>query len=666
MEVVNKAHHLPPSADLLVCTSAGRSAAERFRELTGRPLVPLDEVEDVDRFLRKYRPGTALLSLGPTSVAWTRSLVLTAHSTGTNIGWVFGWGSEDDAVAHAEKVATARFRRSSSGLLWSSSPLGTVRDARTGGMRIISGPRPDVVELATEPRMFTALISHGIGIDMRLGVEMLCSRESFGSEVPSGLRVHPCMQGGPCMRAEHGPYGLMNPGRYDVRAVAAEVLVLASCRSLRLTDNTPSLSLASAAARGPNAPVLFGTIGDIQGLPAVQLLAFLRLCQGVSAGEMLRLENVASLAATGAAPWVLLGDPLAVPGGRLSEQRGSPDTSPVSDRLLVIEEQNRGVPVIFGSAIDEKAKTWADVVPGCGTRIVVAQGLGIDRIEVCDPVTDAPSRLRETMLGASRALATSRAFIATAASLLTGVPRVEATELLGAFDRWLERLRGIRADAPNSVARGGWEDERRRWYDAESAEWSRLQDRIAHTASTFCSQLGPLHTAFHVDSRRVMGRDARAETVACPYCGAPAEWRPFELPTLPQERKSLHCWSCELVFDGSTVVDLVVLRGPPAVPAGSARVYTLDFGTHEPQASAAEFAIERVPWGTGVHQTPYDADAVRTTGAHRSAYLLRFDDGPPGLYFLVASVVMDGELMVVRRPLQLLSGRPASRVVSRS
>ncbi|MBC3843063.1 hypothetical protein GXW82_31395 [Streptacidiphilus sp. 4-A2] len=215
--------------DVVICTPEGRAAAQRFHELTGRELVALPDLAAVRHRIRSQWPSTALLSVGGVGMRAVASLVLEAQRSGTGLGWIFGWQGEETAVAHAEKTARYRFARPGSALLWSAVPLGTVRDAETADLRVLGGPQRGLADLVFQPRSFTALSSHGLGIDMWLGDGLLCSIAGSAPELPSAAPVHPCMHGGPCLRASRGPDGLQEPARWAAADLASEVLLLDSC-----------------------------------------------------------------------------------------------------------------------------------------------------------------------------------------------------------------------------------------------------------------------------------------------------------------------------------------------------------------------------------------------------------------------------------------------------
>ncbi|KRV46485.1 hypothetical protein AQ490_11340 [Wenjunlia vitaminophila] len=656
----------PPAAeggrDVVLCVPQGAAAAEAFVDLTGRPLVRAADLDEAGRLLAGPGVRTALLSVGAAPMAFTASAAYRAHHAGRGLGWVFGWDGPEAALAHARKIAGFRFRGAREALVWSSQALPGVREAAAGGLRLLSGPIPELATSLAEPRLFTALSSHGLGIDLWLGSGLLCSALDAGSPRLRGQAVHPCLQGGPCLRGERDPGGPGEPDRLAVTGVASAMLVLDSCRGLRLAPRTRSACLASAAALGPHAGVVLAPVSDVEGVPGAHLAAGAALLGGAPAHRALALENRVNLAAMGTAPWLLLGDPLAVLTRPRCPGRGPARGRSVDGTTVLFPATPEGTVTIVSGEPERPSqpRVWVGPIPGTGRVAVVTQGLRRPVVRAVDRAGEPACTLHRELLSCAAAVATSARFAATAAELLGGADGQRARQVADALDEWLRRAPRLRAGPPGTVPHGGWDRQRDRWYRAERRAWQGLHDDLADVMSRFTTALGPLQTAFHLDARVVPGTPGEPAE-RCPYCRSPAQWREFRLDALSRSRRALLCWACDLVYDGPADRPAAVLCGPAAVRGGEAVPFVLRAGgparagAVRPHAAAVRFAVERVPWRMGVRVSPGGGSPESVGGAGvTSRHLVTVDQAPPGLYFLVGSLVVGGEAVTIRRPLHLV------------
>ncbi|WP_404955609.1 hypothetical protein [Streptomyces sp. 147326] len=650
-------------SDIVLCTPEGVAAAERFHEMTGRPLVRAADLADAGRLLADPAVATALLSVGPAPLGFVASSVHRAHGRGLGLGWLMGWRGEQTAVAHAAKTAAYRYRDARAGLVWSSAVLGSVREASADGLRLLSGPAPDLPGHLKRPHAFVALSSHGKGIDMWLGERLLCSAPAAGSPSLRGHAVYPCLQGGPCLRAGGIAGTSQEPERIDVASVRADVLLLDSCRSLRLGLGAPGACLATAAVLGSSAGAVLATVGDAEGTAAAHLDAWRLLLGGAPLHRAAAAENAANLATAGSTPWVLLGDPLT----RLPHTCDPLALSGNQAEIALVDVPDDAVAVVVGEpAGTSNPGVWVQPLRGAGRAAVAVRGLSAARIVPVPRSEDAPSLLREELLAAAPALATSRKLVAVAAELLRGPDARRTREVADALGEQLSRNARLLAGRPAAVVDGGREHERLTWYSAELSRWQRLHEDLADVLAAFTSALGPMQTALHLDAD-VTPNEPGEPTELCPYCGSPATWRRFRLDALSRARDALVCWSCDLVYDGPPVhaaggpgsapPQVPALLGPLAVPAGRSAEYRLRTAAPAPSGvRAVRIAVEAVPWPMAVSVRPLRGEAADPGRGAESEprFAVTMPDGPPGLYFLVASVAVRGEAVTVKRPLQIL------------
>ncbi|WP_042802565.1 hypothetical protein [Streptomyces sp. C] len=650
-----------PAADgnVVLCTPEGAAAAERFHDLTGRPLLRAADLDEAGRLLADPGLTTALLSVGPAPLGFVASSVYRAHRRELGLGWIMGWRGVETAVAHAAKTASYRYHGDPAGLVWSSAVLGSVREATVDGLRLRSGPAPDLPRQLQEANALVALSSHGRGIDMWLGERMLCSAPAAASADLRGQAVYPCMQGGPCIRAREVAGRLQEPERVDVASVRADVLVLDSCRSLRIGLDAPGACLATAAVLGPHAGSVLAAVGDAEGTVAAHLDAWRLLRGGAPVHRAVAAENAANLAAAGSAPWVLLGDPLT----RIPRSGGAAPHDGHVPEIGFVDVPGEAVAVVAdepeGSA---PSPVWVQPLPGTGRAVVAVRGGPAGRVVAVPRSQDLPWLLREELLAAAPALATSRKLAAVAADLLPGPAAERAQAVAQALDDRLARNARLLAGRPAAVVDGGRAHDRLQWHASELSRWQQLHEDLGEVLAAFTRALGPMQTALHLNARETPAAPGEP-TEWCPYCGSPANRRRFRLDTLSRARHAVVCWSCDLVYDGPpasrgpgppSTVRVPALLGPLAVPAGQQAEYRLVGIPPAPSGvRAVRIAVESVPWPMPVEAGPVRHGSEEATEPEpRFAVLV--PDGPPGLYSLVTSVVVRGETVTVKRPLHIL------------
>lgn len=629
--------------DVVLATAAGLSAAQRFCHLTGRELLVRRDAAEVVAVLDDRDVGSALLSLGEVPLSTVAQVAATAQRSRVAVGWLFGWMGTDVAVQHAEKIAAPTFSGGDA-LIWSAVPIGTVKDVTHDRTRLIRGPHRDLGELSRAPHAFLGLTGHGLGIDMWLGPDLLCTvADPAFVPLPLDQAAHPCMHGGPCFRgASDAPHG---PRRAAASSLRADVVVLDSCRSMLLSGSRAVPSLAASVSTGDHGAVVIATIGEAWGSPAAQVLAWQDWRRGASAGDLLRLHNDANMESMGTAPFILIGDPITSAGAAVAPTEATDDTT--NAVIDVIEVERTQVPVLDGAPRPgARPQVWATRVPGSDRAIAVVEDLDVESFRAEDASRDPVSRLRDHLLDSTPAVATARSFVSHVLETLDGDAREHARHLLEDLETRLLSTSRLRAGFPSSVVDGGEHGARLRWFRHERDAWRGLQSRLADVCHDHAVGTGNLDAAL---GDVVWSGSLRAGPTgsSCPCCGGPREHREHPLPEIGRSRLRLVCWGCDARSDGPAETHPLEIEGPSELRPGTDATYVVTGGPAG-DLDAVRFGIVRVPWGLDVTaREPADDDAGRR-------WTLSVSSGAPGSYSMVVVAVASGEVLLAKRPVVVL------------
>ncbi|WBO64748.1 hypothetical protein [Streptomyces camelliae] len=229
--------------------------------------------------------------------------------------------------------------------------------------------------------------------------------------------------------------------------------------------------------------------------------------------------------------------------------------------------------------------------------------------------------------------------------------RVVAEQLVADLDVRLHGIARLRSGFPAAVAYGGERESRRAWLHRERAAWRAVQEQLADVCLEFAIRTGGLDEAFG-DTEWPAPPTAGTPGGTCPYCACPVERRTHRLPALSRDRDRLVCWGCDVLYEGPSGHDPLVVDGPFDVRAGGTASYRIAPDS-APRLDAVRFGIVRVPWGLDVAASP-SPPPHRTGGEGPGRdWDLRVGDGPPGLYALVMTAVAAGEVFLAKRPIDV-------------
>lgn len=636
--------------DIVLGVADGTPAAETFAARTGRELVVAEDIDHAGRAFDR-RPRSCVVSAGRTLASDAmRAMATRAAATSVQLGYLLGWAGEDVAVQHAEKVSTRRDRGHAGTLVWSDF----------GGLPAFSGGDPATTVLARDGDVRAALTrghrlvcveTHGNGVDAPLGSSgFLCTRRARPS-MSADRGSLPCLHGGPCIRSADG--GHEAERQLSPAEIRADVLVWATCWGTLGADSAfdPAASVVRYVVTDSPVSAILTTTTSVT-VSAARLLLIAYLLQtgrtlGAVAGRLNRLEDGGSLA-----PWAVIGDPLSrafrpgreavtaldrrevIPPGlfrvRMPENHARDSTS------VTAEGAGGEPPVVLTRWAAER-----DLI-GLNPRREPGD-LRFRTVDLFD--TDDGRRLRSLWQPRD-----DLRFVLAFLRWTRHNPYAAAVPDPGPLENAVERAfsRQVRLSGAPLDTLVGDISRLPRLRAAEERAWQRLMTDVARFLREYVTSAGGVLS--HTYQR--YGQVTAVETgEPCPYCGGPVVVDRCDLPVATSSRDHLRCSSCTNIGDmpadwGEVRIDT---PGPVSARTDHVRLWLRPSVPRATHTALASVTVQRVPFPVvdQVHITTLRRNDDDTLTA-RVPLDVR-PDAPAGIYYLVASAVIDGTVVMGRR-----------------
>jgi hypothetical protein len=642
--------------DLVVGLHEGRGVAASLAGRLGRDLLLVDDLSAVVEVLAG-RARSALLCGGPTlTTADLIDMTATAARSEVQLGVVHGWAGDGVAEAHAEALAAPRVPLPESVLVWSAF----------AGLPAFRGGSPPTTVLATDAtnvpdelvagHRLVCMETHGNGVDAPLGAHrQLCARRATSDAVAElGRASLPCLHGGPCIRT---PDGVADPDRQLSPAdLRADVLVWSTCWGLLAADSIfdPNTAIARHLAAGARVGTTLTTLTSVPASPARLLSIAALFVEGRTAGEVATELNRAEDAGR-TTPWVVLGDPLRAVFPRVGSSLVD------ADRLSLR-------PGVFRLRLTGRTSTPAVVVAnGAGTAPEVfltgwpelGDAVGINRDRARATATEVTVRAvapDDEHLAALRALWRPRpdlAFVAgfmrwaRTSSYLDDSP--DSVALERDVELTLARQEQLTAHPHPYVLLSGGPSKLTRLLERERGSWRGLLERVARYFHDFATTSAGAFTHIYAPY-------GSSTTVPwphrCPYCGGRTSGDEYRLPTVGTTRTAVHCVVCANIADLGPEQATTVLAGPETVAGRHSARYSVEVRLTRPRESPVALgwlSVQHVPFRIAADTEQVELVPVDEYTLAASASLQIGPDTPPGRYFLLALVVVDGGVTLGRR-----------------
>jgi hypothetical protein len=650
--------------DLIIASGDGVIAAEAFGHATGRPVLRVrNAAEIVNVIAAPSAPRTITIAGGSTLTTSDVERTMRASAAqDVPVGFLPGWFGAEAASRWVEKIVSHQWSRPASSLLWSAFGRLAPLQGRTSTVTVLPTDALDLSERLRERYTILAIATHGNGVDAPLGRAVLCSLAA-DSTVTHGPFL-PCGSGGPCLRDRPDSRGELD--RIDPAGISSDILIWATCWGVLCADAIfdPSRSLAARFIESPECAALLTSYRDIRPDDAHLVLASALAHAGTPLGAIVLALNATSDCRT-EVPWILLGDPAAAldatgPRSAPTIAAGAPpapaNIGPGYFRLELADN----TAMVFAGPVDGEAlgpsNLWLRPVPGSGSAaglLLSEQPRTITFEGYRHHLDVTAGRVLAAIWGSSDDLRFARSFIE-----LAGASSDDGAGMKEMLDKRLQSNAAALSLRDREAALSGPHAPLQALAEREVTNWSALNRRIHDSLHTFLTGIaGVLH---HTYWRFPPRRESIESGARCPTCQAPTHRDRLVFVEPPGERAMQRCARCGVVADTPVWIESVAVSGPDEIVVGrrTTFVVSLHLNASVPWLLArVALGLQPVPWRVDV-DSPAVEVIVDPDGGHdmEVAATIRVDGCPPtGRYFLVAAMVINGALVLGRRPVQVTS-----------
>ena len=644
-----------PRSPILVSLPGGGSAVKAYCDHSHGPVVAqeFESVQAICEHLRRSR-DPVLLSLGDgITTEDLASLTRAAHQNQVPTGFIDGWRGQEAAIRHAASLALWRSRRPSGCDVWIQPPhleemQGTFGDVRIGGNGL---PPPDPDHRGAR---VLGLLKHGNGIDGRCGDEVLCGLLDAADDLPL-VNYFPCGSGGECIRLPtlrlEGTAGRLRASS----SLPGDVIIMAMCYGMLASDAVfdPRGGMVRGLIDASDVRQVLTTFHTLQPDVSALIGACLLADRGMPLGNLLRLLNNAAevIRPYDSPPWLLLGDPTV----RL------PWDGPLFDPPESIDESLAGIMSVAGDEADRvvltdtdepgEARIWAAAIPGnplvtwCRDPVPAATKVSL---RVVRPSQDASQLTLRRIWSSGDRLEFTHEFLQLAAAneYYPGFEYPPSTQAATAAT--ISRIRSMAACVTSGLA--GPAKDIDALAGAESQAWALLSTELLNLLVGFFQEGGS--TIDHI-YREAGAHSVEGIVTPCPYCRSEASVETVSMRPQLSPRQNTICIRCTVISDADTHLGTGYLAGPDEVRAGEEAHYVFGFtgqdkpGVHHGRASVL---MQSIP---GVTEKVTAITFTATVGSDIAADLTWRVPAEltPGRYFLLAPMIIDGGITVLRRPI---------------
>lgn len=609
-----------------------------------------------EHFSRSRDP--VLLSLGGgITTENLASLTRAAHQNQVPAGFIDGWRGPEAATRHAASLALWQSRRPSGCDVWIQPPdlqemYGTFGDVRINGNGL---PPPDPDHRGAR---VLGLLKHGNGIDGRCGDEVLCGLLDATDDLPL-VNYFPCGSGGPCIRLPTlrltGSVGRLRASS----SLPGDVVIMAMCSNLLASDSVfdPRGGMVRGLIDASDVRQVLTTFHTLQ--PHVEALigACLLADRGMPLGRLVEVLNNAAavIRPYDSPPWLLLGDPTArLPwAGRLFDPPESIGES-LAGITSVARDDVDGV-VLTDTDEPGEARIWAAAIPGsplvtwCRDPVPAATTVSL---RVVRPSQDASQRTLRRIWSSADRLEFTHEFLQLAAAneYFPGFEYPPPTQAATAAT--ISRIRSMAAWVIHGLA--GPARDIDALASAESQAWAQLSTELLNLLVGFFQEGGS--TIDHI-YREIAVPSAEGAVTPCQYCGSEAAVETVGMRSQLSPRRVTICIRCTVISDADAQLGTGYLMGPEQVRTGEQAHYAFEFtgrdkpGVHHGRAS---LLLQSIP---GLTEKVTASTFTAAVGGSIAADLTWSVPAEltTGRYFLLAPMIIDGGITVLRRPIAVSS-----------
>lgn len=582
------------------------------------------------------------------STSGLAAIVHAAASHEVPVGFVLSWVGDELAAVHAKKICVYQPKGIEQTLVWSA--FGSLGPSSGMSSRLTWLRRNDeaLLDALGSYRRLTCIESHGNGLDAPIAGRLFCAAVDQPAPLDVSHSSLPCFHAGPCIRGDQQ--------RLSAAVIRADVLFWASCWGVLASDSTfnPSISLARQLLLSDYCGALITTITAVTMPPQGLLQAAHMLMSGATVGETVMTLNREAIARGEWASWLVLGDPNLCAFAK-------PDAQ---NTTMLETESNIHLRPGINEVITPYGTETLLLHAKTGTP-TVARRIGLTNHFLVAVAAEGDARFQTQALVAREA---------NELELISGI--VNSLPYLVWTERFVSRHPQTGGHRPDT----GMEQDIMRMVDmiarhAAVTEFgshlSGSPDRLRALASRFSDRWDRLHDGLHrylLEYNRNVGSilertyhdECRVNQIAaelCPYCGNSVSVTSLESTTTAAIRRVATCRRCSYISDGSERWHTPSLEGPEVVRLGAREAYRLRMDRSNARGAStgrASLDLQRVAFPIQLA-----APTVRLELSERQAKLdvtLEFEipvGTPPGAYYLLALLVIDSELQVVRRPISL-------------
>jgi hypothetical protein len=637
----------------------GVPAARQFATVDGRELRIPRRWDDVLRSVSAGGGGSVLFSGGSgLSSRQIGELAAASVASGVGLGFISGWGGEEDASRHSRKILDYDWCDSDETLIWSDEPLhgwaGTY-----GNCTILQGIDSRLVRSVNKAKRYTALTTHGNGIDAPVSTAILCSMLGPAGSKKRGPFL-PCAEDiRLCLWSDHIGDGLRFSERLSPQDIVSDVLIFQTCYGA-LSHGAlyhPSNSLASALLRTDSVGILLTTYKDTRDDYWPTFLALGLMSAGLRMGEVCRILNEASLdSGDGEAPWILFGDPEHrfetkikigdLTYGSLGKCVG---LTPGVNLLRLPSVKPHVVTVELAGGAGSNPEIPVRQIPGSRWCVMpwLAGHCGNAKITATAAENDLRFKMLRSVRGSVAELAHTVSVLDRIDSDSRSRELVDVSELRKAVLAKLGRHRemqnfavdyGVASDL-SGTSRGSLKEH------PEIGSWVVLNGALAHFLAAYAPAAPSINT-FGTGRGNLVGKET------CDYCGMVMDSRRVGPDLTSYARRMAWCAGCGLLADTCDSVSGVWLVGPGEIEPNRVTDYVLRVSHGRLSWSVVQcgLAIQSTPWGVR-YSAPMSIGFLAESARTEIPMKITVDsDVPAGVYSLLAVIVANGDMWVCRRP----------------
>lgn len=645
----------------IVALDQGVPAAKHFAAERAAVVKLADSIRQVNREIRQSA-GPVLLSLtDQISFRELSEIMLTAHDAAVPCGFIDSWRGPESSKKHADGLLAWSAHGDPGISFWNSDRTTTELPGSYPNFEVIQHDIDLPEAILGRGKRTLGLITHGNGVDSPFGEGFLCGRLAIPDRVLDNY--FPCGQEqSKCIRGTFADGEFRTPRRFASSALSGDIIIWGTCYNTLTVDSIfdPRGGLLAGLIDDPG-PRRTRQVITLVRAAEVDDTAVLAACARIEAGETLGSvltglnETYLRSAIPGAyPPWILFGDPTI----RIVADRSvswSRDGSVVPPGLSLFElpphiEHAEAILLVKDLA-GVPADLWFHRVGRERVALLLRRDDGpAITVTSASPGPGELKLLRRQLTSVGRLTFSDMLFRLVAANTSFDY----GLEAAGRIQGFLQELKWLQLSSHPYEYLSGDTDRLTKLLSTRSEDWRRMNTDMFRLLVAVMHDHGNVldhHYGF-------VPRSLAESTVAfCPFCGSPAEISVIRFPESISARQNMRCGRCTIVYDTDPAYGPAILYGPDAVVAGQTAEYCLQLATtpeYGVEFGCARLFAQRPPWPFA-DVGPF---AVIEDSADTYTISLQWTppaDAQPGRYYLIAPTVIDGTILMARRPVLISS-----------